>query len=200
MHLSRHEDADFQRTDDSELTNLLSLHVESWDQNFTISEFTQWTKRAPEKILISPRNLQAFTVHQIKSSQAIDPLTPWVEQRNRVTELMAVSSTRQGEYSEVVVLPVRCENSLEIGLLRSAFEDHFNYHIRSDLVLPSNSNTQRELEGHFNAYTQRGSADTLTSKDLLIAVYNGHGNDGLYHKGEMILQYVKRRVSSASVS
>jgi hypothetical protein len=193
MCLLRHKDVDLQQTDDSEFTNLLSLHVESWEQDSTISKFTQWTKRAPDKVLVTPRSAPALTLHQTKSPQAVDQLTSWVEQRNRVTELMAVSSTRQGEYSKVVVLPIRWADSdwnatQEIQLLRSAFEDHFNYQVRPDLVLPSNDNAQSEVESHFNAYTEPGSTNALTSKDLLIAVYNGHGADGFKHKGEMILE------------
>lgn len=89
------------------------------------------------------------------------------------------------------MLPIRWEYSGfdakgEIGLLCSVLKEHFNVMIEAELVLQSNGNAQSQLENRLDRYIGRGFTDTLASQDLLVVIYNGHGDDGFQHRTNMI--------------
>lgn len=126
-----------------------------------------------------------------KSVRVSNDLTAWVDQRNESSQLAAASSTRQGEYRKVLVVPVRwrdCDFKAEdeIALLRSVLNDNFNLTIEPDLVLLSNDDAQKQLEERFNKYIDPSSGDALASQDLLIVIYDGHGADGFFNNSDMI--------------
>lgn len=192
--LSRHMSTNF-RSEERELTNLLTLRVEALESERTIPGLIQWTKQAPERLLISGFSSLGAEISRTqltKSPRVPDDLTTWVEQRNKVSPLNAASSTRQGEYRRVHVVPIRWGKSDwdakgEMDSLRSVFNDHFDYRIDPDLILPPDGDAQHKLDTYFSGYVHPGSENALASQDLLIVIYNGHGADGFRTRGEMIL-------------
>jgi hypothetical protein len=192
MSLSTHRSA--KGIGEKELTNILTLRGEAVDSDSTMSSLAQWSKQAPDRLLVSPglpfyaRNPATSLT---KSHRVSNDLTTWVEQRNQSSVLTAASSTRQGNYRRVLVLPIRWEKcdfnaDGEIGFLRSVLQDHFNFTIEADLVLPSNNDAQNQLDRRFKEYLQPGSTKTLASQDLFVVIYNGHGADGFYENSNMI--------------
>jgi hypothetical protein len=181
---------------EGELTNLLTLRVEALNSESTMASLAQWSKQAPDRLLVSSG--QPFHTHAnepatqlAKSPRVSNDLKAWVRQRNQSSELTAASSTRQGNYRRVLVLPIRWDRSGfdakgEIGLLRSVLKDHFNFTIEADLVLRSNDDAQSRLKKHFDKYIHPSSADILASQDLLVVIYNGHGDDGFDNNTNMI--------------
>jgi hypothetical protein len=194
MGLSTHRSA--KRMREGESTNLFTLRVEALHSKFTMLSLAQWSKQAPDILLVTPgRPFHARALEparpMTKSVRVSNDLTAWVDQRNESSQLAAASSTRQGEYRKVLVVPVRwrdCdfEAEDEIGLLRSVLNDNFNLTIEPDLVLLSNDDAQKQLEERFNKYIDPSPGDALASQDLLIVIYDGHGADGFSHNSEMI--------------
>lgn len=194
MSLSTHRNA--KRIGEGELTNLLTLRVEALNLESTMSSLAQWSKQAPDRLLVSSglpfyAQAQEPATQMTKSLRVSNDLTAWVQQRNQTSELTAASSTRQGEYRKVLVVPIRwkdCDfdSKAEIGLLLSVLDDHFNFTIEPDLILRSNDDAQSQLERRFEKYIHSRSGETLASQDLLIVIYNGHGADGFEYNADMI--------------
>ena len=194
MSLSTHRSA--KKIEKGQFTNLLTLRVEALKSESTISSLAQWSKQAPDRLLVSTGSSFRAYAHEpatqlTKSTRVSNDLTAWVEQRNQSSELTAASLTRQGDYRRVLVLPIRWEYSGfdakgEIGLLCSVLKEHFNVMTEAELVLQSNGNAQSQLENRLDRYIGRGFTDTLASQDLLVVIYNGHGDDGFQHRTNMI--------------
>jgi hypothetical protein len=194
MSLSTHRSA--KKIEKGEFTNLLTLRVDALKSESTMSSLAQWSKQAPDRLLVSTgSSFRAYahepTTQLTKTPRVSSDLKAWVGQRNQSSELTAASSTRQGDYRRVLVLPIRWENSGfdakgEIGLLRSVLKDHFNCVIEADLVLQSNGDAQTQLENHLDKHIGSSATDTLASQDLLVVIYNGHGGDGFQHRTNMI--------------
>jgi len=195
MSLSTHRSA--KRMRDGESTNLLTLRVEAPNSEPTMSSLAQWSKRAPDRLLVSSgqpfhTNTREPATQPTKSPRVSNDLTAWVKQRNQISQLTAASSTRQGYYGKVLVLPIRWENSGfdakgEIGLLRSVLKDHFTFKIEADLVLQSHGDAQGQLRKRIDKYIRSNATEALASQDLLVVIYNGHGADPFDHKAQMII-------------
>jgi hypothetical protein len=199
MGLSTHRSA--KRMREGESTNLFTLRVEALHTESTMSSLAQWSKQAPDRLLVTPgrpfhARAQEPARPMTKSIRVSNDLTAWVDQRNQSSQLTAASSTRQGEYRKVVVLPIRWEKYAgdlfdaedELRLLRSVLKDHFHCTIEADLVLKSNGDAQGQLKACFDKYPRPNTKDTLASQDLLIVIYNGHGEDGFKHNASMVFK------------
>lgn len=148
---------------------------------------SSWTKLAPS--CVQDIRLQGSVLFSKANTK--------VERRDEVFQTVKTNwlmqmalTTRNGHYQNVVVFPMKWENdgfpdgsyiARELDDLIRVFQSHFECKIEPTYSIPV-TRSQLYLNKRITELLEN-----LTSSDLLIVIYNGHGSDTVNNGGQCVL-------------